>query len=87
MGALQQYPHPFERVELYLRVRSQTQLKLTYDIIERNDSRLKQFGYAFAALLLFPFEDSGEKIRLFLRSIIGGRIYLALKSKIQSLHR
>ena len=84
LDALERYPHPFERVELYLRVSSQTQLKLTYGIIESGDSRLKQFGYAFAALLLFPFEDSGKKIRLLLRSILGGRIYLALKSKIQS---
>ena len=85
LGALQQYPHPFERVELFLRVRSQTRLKLTYDVIESGDSRLKQFGYALAALLLFPFEDSGKKIRLLLRSIVGGRIYLALKSKFQFL--
>ena len=84
LDALQHYPHHFERFELYMRVRSQAQLKLAYNIIERDNSRLKQFGYAFAALLWFPFEDSGKKIRLLLRAIVGVRIYHALKSKILS---
>jgi glycosyltransferase involved in cell wall biosynthesis len=82
--AINSYEHPIIRMELYFRVKSRSQVELTFDAMQRNISRAKQLKHALSAFLLFPFEDTGKKARLILRSLLGEQVYRALKAKFQS---
>ncbi len=83
--AINAYKHPLVRAELYLRVKSRSQVELTLDVMAKSKSKTERLKHALRAFLLFPFEDTGEKARLLLRSLLGDQIYLALKSKFQSV--
>ncbi len=84
LNAIKPYEHPLGRVELYLRVKSNCQVEMTFDAMRRNTSRTKQLKHALSAFLLFPFENSGKKARLIVRSLLGPRVYNDLKSRFQS---
>jgi len=84
LNAINSYENPMTRIELYFRVKSNSQFELTFDAMREDISRTKQLKHALIAFLLFPFEDSGKKARLILRSLLGARLYLVLKSKFQS---
>ena len=83
LDAIRLYKNPVTRIELYFRMKSRSQVELTLDSIQVHASKLKQFQHALFAFLLYPFENSGKKIRLILQSLLSERLYITLKSKLQ----
>ena len=69
------------RLVLHARVKSKSQLILAHAAMDDNQPRAKQFKCALSAFLWAPFDTPGKKIRLILRSILGGKIYHNLKGK------
>jgi glycosyltransferase involved in cell wall biosynthesis len=81
LDAIRSYRSPTTQIALYLRVKSRSQVDLTYESMRANSGWIRNLGHALCAFMIYPFENPGKKLRLILNSVLGKQIYNALKSK------